>query len=191
MMIDTSSTGPTAAVAGRRRDGGLAQPVRFQPELAILDGTNAACSQHGWDHGDPSAIGFYRAMFVTPLVKAARPCCRSATRPRLEIGRTRSTASALPPGLTRWTASASGWWRRKIDPMVIGGKGDSALYVVKDRYSQVKRWGNLDTTRDQPWYYMGAFIVDDTVSPPDVRLNIPPKRRLGAAEQGIDLGGSH
>jgi hypothetical protein len=62
---------------------------------------------------------------------------------------------------------------------VIGGKGDSALYVVKDRYSQVKRWGNLDTTKDQPWYYMGTFIVDDTVSPPDVRLNIPPKPGLG------------
>ena len=40
------------------------------PALAVLDGINAACSQHGWKVGDTEAIGSYRAMFVTPLVKA-------------------------------------------------------------------------------------------------------------------------
>ena len=40
------------------------------PALAVLDGINAACSQHGWKVGDTEAIGTYRAMFVTPLVKA-------------------------------------------------------------------------------------------------------------------------
>jgi hypothetical protein len=40
------------------------------PALAVLDGINAACSQHGWKVGDTEAIGSYRAMFVTPSVKA-------------------------------------------------------------------------------------------------------------------------
>jgi hypothetical protein len=59
--------------------------------------------------------------------------------------------------------------------MITGAKGFSALYVVKDRYSQVKRWGDLDTSKEQPWFYMGAFIVDDSqlVGPTIVRLNVP------------------
>jgi len=36
------------------------------PALAVLDGINAACAQHGWKVADTEAIGAYRAMFVTP-----------------------------------------------------------------------------------------------------------------------------
>lgn len=62
--------------------------------------------------------------------------------------------------------------------MITGAEGFSALYVVKDRYSQVKRWGDLDTSKEQPWFYMGAFIVDDSqlVGPTIVRLNVPGRQ---------------
>jgi hypothetical protein len=43
---------------------------KFSPNLAILDGINAACTLQGWLPNDPNTIGSYRAMFVTPLVKA-------------------------------------------------------------------------------------------------------------------------
>jgi hypothetical protein len=81
----------------------------------------------------------------------------------------------------------------KEHPMVTGGKGFSAVYLVKDRYSQVKRWGNLDTTKEQPWYYMGAFIVDDTLrglvgdqAVTEVRLNVPsPEGALPKSKESV------
>ena len=51
--------------------------------------------------------------------------------------------------------------------------------MVKDRYSQVKRWGNVDATKDQPWYYMGAFVVDDMTDSTITRLNVPPREGSG------------
>ena len=97
-------------------------------------------------------------------------------------------------GSTAWLDEVDGVGFRmaasKEHPMVIGGKGHSALYVVKDRYSQVKRWGNLDTTKEQAWWYMGAFVVDDTPKASTVvRLNVPPADAgWPAAEQGISFG---
>jgi hypothetical protein len=45
----------------------------------------------------------------------------------------------------------------------------------------------VDTSKDQPWYYMGAFILDDTVigTPTEVRLNVPKKAGDGQAK-GIE-----
>jgi hypothetical protein len=145
------------------------------PALAVLDGINAACSQHGWKVGDTEAIGSYRAMFVTPLVKAGAAVLSLGHPPKARDRQNEMHGF----GSTGWLDEVDGVGFRmtasKNAPMMTGAKGFSSLYVVKDRYSQVKRWGNLDTTKEQPWFYMGAFIVDDAplVGPAAMRLNVP------------------
>jgi hypothetical protein len=145
------------------------------PALAVLDGINAACSQHGWKVGDTEAIGSYRAMFVTPSVKAGAAVLSLGHPPKAKDRQNEMHGF----GSTGWLDEVDGVGFRmiasKTAPMITGAKGFSALYVVKDRYSQVKRWGDLDTSKEQPWFYMGAFIVDDSqlVGPTIVRLNVP------------------
>jgi hypothetical protein len=145
------------------------------PVLAVLDGINAACSQHGWKVGNTEAIGSYRAMFVTPSVKAGAAVLSLGHPPKAKDRQNEMHGF----GSTGWLDEVDGVGFRMVAskeaPMMTGAKGFSALYVVKDRYSQVKRWGNLDTTKEQPWFYMGAFIVDDSqpVGPTIVRLNVP------------------
>ena len=144
------------------------------PALAILDGINAACSLHGWEHGDPSAIGLYRVMFVTPLVQAGAAVLSLGHPPKARDRQNEIHGF----GSTAWLDEVDGVGFRMVaakeHPMEAGKKGYSELYVVKDRYSQVKRWGNVDTTKDQPWWYMGAFVVDDTSDLTVVRLTVPP-----------------
>jgi hypothetical protein len=145
------------------------------PVLAVLDGINAACSQHGWKVGDTEAIGSYRAMFVTPSVKAGAAVLSLGHPPKAKDRQNEMHGF----GSTGWLDEVDGVGFRMVAskdaPMITGAKGFSALYVVKERYSQVKRWGNLDTTKEQPWFYMGAFIVDDSqlAGPTIVRLNVP------------------
>jgi hypothetical protein len=145
------------------------------PALAILDGINAACSLHGWPHGDPSAIGAYRAVFVTPLVRAGAAVLSLGHPPKAKDRQDEMHGY----GATSWLDEVDGVGFRMVAtkdrPMTPGGKGDSTLWVVKDRYAQVRRWGNLDTKREQAWWYMGAFIVDDIKTPTEVRLNVPPQ----------------
>ena len=46
--------------------------------------------------------------------------------------------------------------------------------------------GNLDTTKEQPWFYMGAFIVDDSQDgPTTVRLNVPDVGGEGESKQTL------
>jgi hypothetical protein len=152
----------------------------YNPDLAVLDGILAACTLHGWDHSDPSSIGAYRAMFVAPLVKTGAAVL-SLGHPPKDPKRQNEIHGY---GATSWLDEVDGVGFRmrasKEHPMEIGRKGYSELFVVKDRYSQVKRWGNLDTSKDQPWWYMGAFIVDDMAriggQPSEVRLNVPPRQ---------------
>jgi hypothetical protein len=146
------------------------------PVLGVLDGINAACSQHGWKVGETEAIGAYRAMFISPLVQAGAAVLSLGHPPKARDRQNEMHGF----GSTAWLDEVDGVGFRMVaskeHPMVTGGKGHSALYVVKDRYSRVKRWGNLDTTKDQPWYYMGAFIVDDRTLGglrTEVRLNVP------------------
>jgi hypothetical protein len=175
----------------------LGQP----PALAVLDGINAACSQHGWKVSDTEAIGSYRAMLVTPLVKAGAAVLSLGHPPKAKDRQNEMHGF----GSTGWLDEVDGVGFRmvasKTAPMMSGAKGYSALYVVKDRYSQVKRWGDLDATKDQPWFYMGAFIVDDSqlIGPTVVRLNVPegsgeggqPKSKEAALAESIAecLGG--
>jgi hypothetical protein len=145
------------------------------PDLAVLDGINAACSQHGWKVSETEAIGSYRGTFVTPLVKVGAAVLSLGHPPKAKDRQNEMHGF----GSTGWLDEVDGVGFRmtasKDAPMITGAKGFSSLYVVKDRYSQVKRWGNLDTTKDQPWFYMGAFIVDDEplVVPTVLRLNVP------------------
>jgi len=153
----------------------LTQLEQF-PALAILDGINAACSQHGWNVNESAAIGHYRAMFVTPLVKGGAAVLSLGHPPKAKDRQNEMHSL----GSTGWLDEVDGVGFRLIaskNPMIKGDKGHSALHAVKDRYSQVKRWGNPDATREQVWYYMGAFIVDDTrinSNQTILRLNTPP-----------------
>jgi len=146
------------------------------PVLGLLDGINAACTAHGWKTSEVEAIGAYRAMFIRPLVELGAAVLSLGHPPK---GRDRQN-EMHGFGSTAWLDEVDGVGFRMVaskeHPMQSGQKGHSALYAFKDRYSQVKKWGNLDTTKDQPWYYMGAFIVDDSMPglPTEVRLNGPP-----------------
>jgi hypothetical protein len=53
-------------------------------------------------------------------------------------------------------------------PISKGKTGSSALYIVKDRYGEVARWGELQSGDGMPWWYMGQFIVDDAPAEPDL-----------------------
>lgn len=161
------------------------------PVLAVLDGINAACCQHGWKVSETEAIATYRAMFVTPLVRAGAAVLSLGHPPKAKDRQN----EMLGFGSTAWLDEVDGVGFRmaasKEHPMVIGGKGHSALYVVKDRYSQVKRWGNLDTTKEQAWWYMGAFVVDDTPASTVVRLNVPPADAGGQPQSKESLLADH
>jgi hypothetical protein len=129
------------------RIGQLEQP----PDLAVLDGINAACSQHGWEHGDPSAIGEYRAMFVTPLAIAGAAILSLGHPPKAKNRQNEMHGF----GSTAWLDEVDGVGFRMVaskHPMEIGKRGWSELYLVKDRYSRVKQQGNVDTSKTQPWY---------------------------------------
>jgi hypothetical protein len=150
------------------------------PAIAVLDGINAACSQHGWKVGETEAIGSYRAMFVTPLVKAGAAVLSLGHPPKAKDRQNEMHGF----GSTGWLDEVDGVGFRMVAsknaPMMTGAKGWSALYVVKDRYSEVKRWGTLDPSKEQPWFYMGAFIVDDSqLGPTVLRLNVPEKAGEG------------
>jgi hypothetical protein len=132
--------------------------------------------QHGWKVSETEAIGMYRGTFVTPLVKAGAAVLSLGHPPKARDRQNEMHGF----GSTGWLDEVDGVGFRMVaskeDPMITGAKGFSALYVVKDRYSQVKQWGNLDDTKDQPWSYMGAFIVDDSQEgPTELRLNMPEK----------------
>src|SRR5512133_1790572 len=160
------------------------EQLEHLPVLAVLDGINAACAQHGWKVSETEAIGSYRGTFVTPLVKAGA-AVQSLGHPPKARDRQNEMHGF---GSTGWLDEVDGVGFRmvasKTHPMMAGAKGFSALYVVKDRYSQVKRWGNLDASKEQPWFYMGAFIVDDSQQgPTEVRLNVP-ENPAGSQQKG-------
>jgi len=152
------------------------------PTLAVLDGINAACGTHEWDVSLNAAVGAYRNMFVFPLT-ALGTCVLSLGHPPKAPNR---QTESYGYGAAGWLNDVDGVGFRMAaskTPIAKGGKGSSSLHVVKDRYGEVSRWGELQIDRDLPWYYMGQFVVDDTKEWEDhttAHLSIPAK----AGEQG-------
>ena len=136
------------------------------PTLAVLDGINAACGDHGWNVSEPQSVGQYRQMFVAPLVEIGCAVL-SLGHPVKNPGRQTESYSY---GAAGWLNDVDGVSYRlkasKDNPISRGKEGRSWLYSVKDRYGDVERWGVHQDEGDMPWYFQGSFIVDDTETGP-------------------------
>jgi hypothetical protein len=158
------------------------------PTLAVLDGINAACGIHSWSVKEPESVGKYRQFFVTPLTSTGCAVL-SLGHPPKDPKRQNESYSYGAAGWLNDVDGASYWLTAsKQSPMDIGKSGSSALCLVKDRYGEVKRWGNLQTDKEMAQWYMGQFIVDDSI--PGVftgaRLSIPVRNEEGEAKDAID-----
>jgi hypothetical protein len=165
--------------------------LEIPPEFAVLDGINAACGRHGWAVKEPESVGLYRAMFVHPLTKAGAAVL-SLGHPPKAVNRQGESYSY---GAAGWLNDVDGAGYRMTaskTPIGKGKKGSSALHSVKDRYGEVERWGELQSDDGMPWYYMGQFVVDDTL-PEDtlgpqtqIHLTVPVKNEEGGGMDKID-----
>jgi hypothetical protein len=167
--------------------------LEVPPQLAILDGTNAACGQHGWDVNVNSSVGLYRAMFVHPLTKVGAAVL-SLGHPPKAMNRQGESYSY---GAAGWLNDVDGVGYKMTaskTPIGKGRDGSSALHSVKDRYGGVERWGELQSDDGMPRYYIGQFVVDDTL-PEDtsgllpktaIHLTVPARNEEGAGPDKID-----
>jgi hypothetical protein len=160
----------------------------------VLDGINAACGLQGLSVNDNEAVGEYRQLLVLPLT-AAGCTVLSLGHPVKDLKRQGESYSYGAAGWTNDVDGASYRLTSSKNPIRKGASGSSALICVKDRYSEVKRWGELQTGNDMPQYYMGQFIVDDdkpedswgVYSRTEIRLSVPVKNEEGEAKDTIDV----
>src|SRR5215213_6043555 len=141
--------------------------------LAVLDGINAACGTPAGTSAStvPSAN-------TATCVPAHQPRHRSVVaRPRPKAANRQGEAYSY--GAAGWLNDVDGVGYRMAasnTPISKGKKGSSALYSVKDRYGEVQQWGELQEGDGTPWYYMGQFVVDDTL--PVDTAGILPKTQM-------------
>jgi hypothetical protein len=145
------------------KPGEFAASVPAHAALVILDGINAACTQHGWVVNDPEAVGAYRARFVTP-VAARNAAVLSLGHPPKAKDRQDERHSF---GASGWLDEVNGVGFRMVaakkGPIRRGRKGSSAVYSVKDRPGQVELNGQEDgPTSNEGWLYLGSLRVDDS-----------------------------
>jgi len=136
------------------------------PALALLDGINAACGMHGWDVKEANTVGAYRRMFVHPLTSVGAGVL-SLGHPPKAVNRQGESYSYGAAGWLNDVDGVSFRMTASKHPISKGVRGSSALHVVKDRYGEVQRWGELQSDGDMPRWYMGQFVVDDS-SPEDL-----------------------
>jgi hypothetical protein len=146
-----------------------------RPTLVVLDGINAACSQHGWDPWKVEAVGAYRNYFVIPSVTLGAAVL-SLGHPVKDRTRQRERHMF---GSTAWLDTVDGVaFRIEGDPQKPIGRGllgQSTLFTVKDRYGQVARHGRVLEKREVGWRLFGEFTVDDTTADTQAWLT-PPLR---------------
>jgi RepB DNA-primase from phage plasmid len=131
------------------------------PALVVLDGINEAAGQLGGDVEKTTSITLYRKHLVTPAT-AVGDAVLSLGHPVKARSRQDERHSY---GSTAWLDAVDGVSFRlesSSTPIAKGRKGSSALSVVKDRYGEVKRYGQLASNREAGWFYLGQFVVDDT-----------------------------
>jgi hypothetical protein len=136
------------------------QALAESPSLAILDGINAACSQHGWSVEKPESVGAYRQLFVAPFEALGAAVLSLGHPPKAKDRQDERHGF----GSTAWLDEVDGvGFRLKAGtkPVRRGRVGTSALYVVKDRYGRVEGDAEPD---GEGWTYVGQFVVDDTGS---------------------------
>jgi hypothetical protein len=163
------------------------------PQLAVLDGINAACGMHNWPVKEPESVGSYRVMFVHPLTKAGAAVLSLGHPPKAANRQSESYSY----GAAGWLNDVDGVGYRMTaskTPISKGVKGSSALYVVKDRYGEVQRWGELQSGDGMPWWYMGQFVVDDArpedtagiLAETNCHVTVPARNEEGAGKDKID-----
>jgi hypothetical protein len=167
--------------------------LEVPPQLAVLDGINAACGMHSWAVKEPESVGLYRAMFVHPLTKIGAAVLSLGHPPKAANRQSESYSY----GAAGWLNDVDGVGYRmtaSTTPISKGKTGSSALYIVKDRYGEVARWGELQSGDGMPWWYMGQFVVDDA-RPEDTagilaettcRVTVPVRNEEGAGKDKID-----
>jgi 5S rRNA maturation endonuclease (ribonuclease M5) len=165
------------------------------PALAVLDGINAACGIHSWDVSVNAAVGAYRNLFVFPLTKLGVAVLSLGHPPKAP----NRQGESYGYGAAGWLNDVDGVGYRMTaskQPITKGGKGSSALHIVKDRYGEVQRWCNLQTEgKDLPWWYVGQAVVDDTKEWEDhtaAHLSVPARPgEEGAQRDKYDDLGDH
>jgi 5S rRNA maturation endonuclease (ribonuclease M5) len=120
------------------------------PALAVLDGINAACGNYRWDVTAPASVGLYRVMFVHPLTSVGTAVLSLGHPPKA----TNRQNESYGYGAAGWSNDVDGVSLRMnagSTPISKGSSGSSAIYVVKDRYCEVQRWGVHQSDKDMPW----------------------------------------
>jgi hypothetical protein len=128
--------------------------------LLILDGIKAACTRHGWDVWLPSGVGAYAETLVYPAT-ALGTTVLSLGHPVKDQKRANERHGY---GAGDWLEIVDGVGFRMVaskTPITKGDKGHSDLYAVKDREGGVETHGRLDGNREDPWFYLGSFVLDD------------------------------
>lgn len=131
------------------------------PALVVLDGINAACTQHGWKPNDPEAVGAYRSRFVSPAARRDAAVLSLGHPPKSRDRQDERHGF----GSTAWLDEVDGVGIRlvasKTEPIRRGRRGHSNVYVVKDRHGEVERVGRVDTGKESGWFYWGVFELDN------------------------------
>lgn len=148
--------------------------------LAVLDGINAACAQHGWPVDKPEAVGEYRAHFAAPVIAAGGTPLSLGHPPKARDRQDERHGY----GSTAWLDEVDGVGFRlkasKDSPIRRGKHGLSALYVVKDRYGQVEQHCSADEkATSDGWFYAGALHVDSSGADLGVYCSAPEKAVAG------------
>jgi hypothetical protein len=148
-------------------------------ELLILDGINAACSQHQWPVEKTDGVGAYRRTFVTPITSRGAAVLSLGHPPKA----TDRQGEKHGYGSTAWLDDVDGVGFRmlasKTSPIRRDHHGWSAIYTVKDRYGEVERHGELNGsnedggTSNEGWYYIGSMHVDNTLGRTAVTMTAP------------------
>jgi hypothetical protein len=190
----------------RWAEGTFAQALQrlpVAPTLVVLDGINAAVSQHGEEIMHPKSVAQYRTLFVKPAT-AVGASVLSLGHPVKDPTRQGERHSF---GSTAWLDETDGVALRLIAtarPITKGRKGSSSLSAVKDRYGEVKKHGEPNTKKEPGWVFLGSFIVDDSPTEaqqeqpwlpaapdhgPTAVLVLPKAKTPGSGPQANGLGG--
>lgn len=156
------------------------------PSLVVLDGINAACTRHGEDPVAVKAVGWYRAMFVTPAAMNGAAVLSLGHPPK---ARDRQS-ERFGYGSTAWLDEVDGVGFRLVahsaHPIRKGATGSALLYSVKDRAGSVELTGRAESQREG-WVYLGSLVVDNATDPEGgVRLHMSAPGALVAETDPID-----
>jgi hypothetical protein len=161
------------------------------PTLAVLDGINAACGDHGWDVSRAEAVGAYRATFVAPLVEVGCAVLSIGHPVKDPKRQTESYSYGAAGWLNDVDGASYKLTAHKERPIARGKSGASNLVCVKDRYGQVSKHGNLQEGGDLPQYYMGQFQVNDNNAfgeegRQEIGVSVPPQDENGDGKDKYD-----